>query len=173
MLQALVFVVFPFCMVYAMISDIVSMTIANRVSILLAATFLVVAPLAGMGWAGIGLHVSAGLLVLGITFALFALGTMGGGDAKLLAATALWMGLGFELVQYVVYASLFGGALTLLTVVYRNSALADVTGNHLLLRNLADKRVGIPYGVALGAAGLLMFPASALGQWAIASLGAG
>ena len=38
------------------------------------------------------LHVAAGAAVLAVTFALFAFGWIGGGDAKLAAATALWLG---------------------------------------------------------------------------------
>jgi prepilin peptidase CpaA len=103
MLESLIFVVFPFCMVYAALSDMVSMTIANRVSLILVAAFAIVAPLTGMDWASYGWHFAAGGLVLAVTFAMFAIGGMGGGDAKLLSATAVWMGFGTELIQYLVY----------------------------------------------------------------------
>src|SRR5690606_39645795 len=68
-------------------SDALSMTIANRVSILLLATFVVLALLTGMALPEIGMHLLAGVAVLAVTFVLFALGGMGGGDAKLIAAT--------------------------------------------------------------------------------------
>ncbi|MCO6387588.1 prepilin peptidase [Aliihoeflea sp. 40Bstr573] len=170
MVEALILVIFPFCMVYAAVSDMITMTIANRVSVLLVATFLVVAPLTGMPVAMLGMHVMAAAAVLCVTFALFALGTMGGGDAKLLAATALWMGFGMPLAEYVVVGAVWGGMLTLLILAYRNSPISDVTGNFVLLRNFADRRVGIPYGIALGAAGLMVFPSSPMGAWAIQSL---
>ncbi len=170
MVEALILVVFPFCMAYAAISDMITMTIANRVSLLLVAVFIVAAPLAGMPMATIGMHLLAGLLVLGVTFALFAFGTMGGGDAKLLAATAVWMGLGMSLAEYVVIGSICGGVLTLLIIVYRNSPISDVTGNFVLLRKFSDRRVGIPYGIALGLAGLVVFPTSPMGVWAIEAL---
>jgi hypothetical protein len=93
MIEAAILVIFPFCMVHAALSDAVSMTIANRLSLLLAGSFLVLAPLSGMDWTTIGWHLAAGALVLSVTFTIFAIGGMGGGDAKLLAATALWMGL--------------------------------------------------------------------------------
>lgn len=170
MVEALVLVVFPFCMAYAAISDMITMTIANRVSLLLVAVFLVAAPLSGMPMAAVGMHLLAGLLVLAVTFALFAIGTMGGGDAKLLAATAVWMGLGMSLAEYVVIGSVFGGALTLLILVYRNSPISDVTGHLVLLRKFSDRRVGIPYGVALGLSGFVVFPTSPMGLWAIETL---
>ena len=59
-----------------------------------------------MDWAAYGWHFAAGALVLAVTFGLFAMGGMGGGDAKLLAATALWMGFGFQLVEYLVVSDL-------------------------------------------------------------------
>lgn len=170
MLEAAIFVVFPFCMAYAAISDMLSMTIANRVSLLLAVTFLIVAPLTGMDWQIYATHIAAGVAVLLLTFTLFAIGGMGGGDAKLLAATALWMGLGPDLMQYLVYSAFAGGALTLLILIYRGSPLAVVTGQYAFLRNFANKDEGVPYGIALGIGGLAVYPDTALVQWALLRL---
>lgn len=167
MLVAAIFIVFPFCMAYAAISDMLSMTIANRVSLLLVATFLILAPLTGMTWSDYGWHLAAGVVVLSVTFTLFAIGGMGGGDAKLLAATALWMGFGQELMQYLVYSAAFGGLLTMLILVYRRSPLSVYTGHNIFLRNLADRDVGIPYGIALGLGGIATYPNTALVQWAL------
>jgi prepilin peptidase CpaA len=167
MLEALIFVVFPFCMVFAAVSDMLSMTIANRVSLLLLAVFAAVAPLTGMDWATYGWHFAAGALVLAVTFGLYALGGMGGGDAKLLSATAVWMGFGFDLVEYLVVSAFIGGALTLAIVGYRGSALAVYTGHNVFLRNLADGKGGIPYGMALGVAGLITYPSTPLMAWAL------
>ena len=124
MLEALIFVVFPFCMLFAAISDMLSMTIANRVSVLLVVVFALVAPLTGMDWAAYGWHFAAGALVLAVTFGLFAMGGMGGGDAKLLAATAVWMGFNIHLVEYLVVSTFIGGLLTLAILLYRKSPLA-------------------------------------------------
>ncbi|EAB6717953.1 peptidase, partial [Salmonella enterica subsp. enterica] len=111
MLVALIFVVFPFCMLFAAISDMLSMTIANRVPLILSAVFLVVAPLTGMDLVTYGWHIAAGLSVLVVTFALFAFGGMGGGDAKLLSATALWMGFNLSLIEYLAGSAVLGGVL--------------------------------------------------------------
>lgn len=173
MLEALIFVVFPFCMAFAIVSDMVSMTIANRVSIILVVTFAFVAPLTGMGWTDYGWHLAAGAIVFCVTFGLFAFGAMGGGDAKLLAATALWMGLSPQLASYLLVASIYGGALTLAILIYRKSPLSILTGGNILLRNFADEKVGVPYGVALGLAGLTTYPSTAMMQWALANLAAG
>ncbi|MFC5385121.1 prepilin peptidase [Aquamicrobium segne] len=170
MLEALIFVVFPFCMVFAAISDVLSMTIANKVSLLLVATFMAIAPLTGMEWGDYALHLGAGAAVLSVTFVLFAIGGMGGGDAKLMAATAVWMGFDLVLLEYLVYASFVGGGLTLATLAYRKSMLVDLTRNNMFLRHFADAKVGIPYGVALGFAGLMIYPKSALVVWALAQM---
>ena len=106
MLEALIFVVFPFCMVFAAVSDMLSMTIANRVSLVLIVTFAVVAPLTGMDWATYGWHFAAAGLALSVTFAMFAIGGMGGGDAKLIAASSLWMGFNFNLLGYLVVSTM-------------------------------------------------------------------
>ncbi len=173
MLEAIVLVVFPFCMVFAAVSDLLSMTIANRVSALLLAVFVITAPMIGMEWSQIGLHIAAGLVVLAVTFALFAFGGMGGGDAKLLAATSVWFGFSPVLMQYLLSAAILGGCLTLLLIVFRNSFIGYVSVNNLMLRNLADHKAGIPYGIALGTAGLLAFPDTTIMQWALARLAAG
>jgi prepilin peptidase CpaA len=170
MLQAAILVIFPFCMLFAAISDMVSMTIANRVSVILVAAFAVLAPFTGMDWATYGIHFVAGGLVLAVTFALFAIGGMGGGDAKLLAATAVWMGFGIVLLQYLVFGAVLGGLLTLAILMFRGSPVSIFAGNNLFLRHFADKKVGIPYGVALGAAGLIVYPDTAPMQWALAQL---
>lgn len=164
MLEALIFVVFPFCMVFAMVSDLLSMTIANRVSAILVVSFVIVSPFAGMDLFTISGHFAAAIVVLCVTFALFAAGVMGGGDAKLLASTALWMGPSVVLMEYLTYGAIFGGAITLAILMYRGSVVAAYSGHNIFLRNLADEKAGIPYGIALGAAGLYVYPSTSLVQ---------
>ncbi len=172
MLEALIFVVFPFCMVYAAVSDMVSMTIANHVSGILLLTFAIVAPLIGMEWPVLAWHFAAGGVVLLGAFALFALGGIGGGDAKLLASTAVWMGLGHQLMFYLLVSAVLGGVLTLCILSYRNSPLAVYTSRNLFLRHFANDKAGVPYGIALGIGGLLACPGSSLMIWAIQRLSA-
>lgn len=167
MLEALIFVVFPFCMVFAAVSDLLSMRIANRVAVILVATFAVVAPLTGMDWTTYAWHFAAGLMILCATFALFAFGGIGGGDAKLMAATALYMGMSMQLLQYFVVASFVGGLLTLGVLLFRRSPLSVYAGQNLFLRNLTDMQSGVPYGVALGIGGLITYPTSPLMLWAL------
>ena len=63
-------------------------------------------------------HVGAAATVLAVTFVFFARGWIGGGDAKLAAATALWLGFD-HLMAYLLYASIFGGVLTLAMIRFR------------------------------------------------------
>lgn len=167
MLEAAILVVFPFAMLHAAISDMLSMTIMNRVSLLLIGTFTVVAPLTGMELDQILKHYAAFALVLTVCFGFFAAGAMGGGDAKLLAATSLWFGFSFDLMTYLLIASLFGGMLTLVILGFRSSAIAVYAGQLEFLRRIGDSKEKIPYGIALGAGGLAAFPNSWMAEWVI------
>jgi prepilin peptidase CpaA len=170
MIEAIILVVFPLCMAFAAVSDLMSMTISNRVSIILIAAFAVAAPFTGMDWSTYALHFAAGLIVLLGTFGLFAAGGMGGGDAKLLSATALYMGLNIHLVEYLIASAVVGGVLTLAIVVLRHSPLSTVAGGNVYLRNLADPKKGVPYGIALAIGGLVIYPSTDLMTWAVQRL---
>src|SRR5262249_15501581 len=102
---------FPAMMAFAASSDLLTMTISNRISLVLIGGFFVLAVANGMAPFEILAHVAAGACVLVIAFVCFARGWVGGGDAKLAAASALWFGFD-HLLDYFIYASLFGGALT-------------------------------------------------------------
>jgi prepilin peptidase CpaA len=148
---------FPALMAFAAISDLFTMTISNRVSLALAAGFLVLAPLSGMGPYDIASHVGAGACVLAVAFACFAMGWIGGGDAKVAAAAALWFGFD-HLLNYLLYASLFGGALTLLLLQFRQWPLPYSLAGQAWLLKLHAKDSGIPYGIALAIGALMIYP---------------
>lgn len=170
MVEAAILVVFPFAMLHAAISDMLSMTILNRVSLLLVGTFAIVAPMTGMEFSQIMMHVAAFALVLTVCFCLFASGAMGGGDAKLLAATSLWFGMGMDLLVYLVVASFYGGVLTLAILRFRGSPVAVYAGQFEFLRRIGDSKEKIPYGIALGIGGLSVFPDSWMAEWVIQRL---
>ena len=160
MFDAAILLIFPAMMAFAAASDLFTMTISNRVSFVLIAGFVVLALVTGMPWATIGLHVGAGLFVLVIGFTCFALGWIGGGDAKLAASTALWLGWS-QLLEYGIYASLLGGFLTMALLHLRGAPLHPP----FLMREgwyarITDEKTGIPYGIALAAAGLILYPNS-------------
>ncbi len=149
--------VFPALMAFAASSDLLTMTISNRVSLLLIAGFLILAPLTGMPLATIGLHAAAGLAVLVVAFACFAFGWIGGGDAKVAAAAALWFGFD-HLMAYLVFASVFGGALTLLMLQFRQWPLPYTLEAQPWLNRLHGRNNGIPYGIALALGALMVYP---------------
>jgi len=148
---------FPALMAFAAASDLFTMTISNRVSLALAAGFLMLAVASGMGPSEIFSNLGAGASVLAVSFVCFAFGWIGGGDAKLAAAAALWFGFG-HLLNYLVYASLFGGALTLLLLQFRQWPLPYPLAGQAWLLKLHAKESGIPYGIALAIGALVVYP---------------
>jgi prepilin peptidase CpaA len=153
---------FPALMAFAAVSDLLTMTISNRVSLLLAGGFLMLAVLSGMGPTDILLHVGAGAIVLVAAFLCFAMGWIGGGDAKIAAAAALWFGFA-HLMNYLLYASLFGGTLTLLLIQFRQWPLPYALAGQPWLLRLHAKESGIPYGIALAIGALMIYPET---EWA-------
>jgi prepilin peptidase CpaA len=155
--DAIRLLLFPALIAFAASSDLLTMTISNRISLALAAGFLALAAINGMSLHDIAMHAGAGALVLAVGFTCFAFGWIGGGDAKLAAATALWFGFAY-LMDYLVYASLFGGALTLLLIQFRLLPLPAALARHNWILRLHEKGGGVPYGIALAAAALIVYP---------------
>lgn len=151
--------VFPALMAFAAFSDLFTMRITNKLVLTVVAAFLVLALLAGVPIEQIGMHFAAGLVVLVVAFSFFALGWIGGGDAKLIAATTLWFGFSVML-PYLIYASLLGGVLTLVLLAVRRIPLPPQLKFVGWIEKLHDEKTGIPYGIALAVAALLVYPTS-------------
>jgi prepilin peptidase CpaA len=152
---------FPLGMAFAASSDLLTMRISNKLVLLLAAGFCVVAISINLPLQQFAMHVTCALVVLAVGFALFALRWIGGGDAKLAAATTLWLGFGLTL-PYLVYAALLGGVLTLLILVLRNMPLTPFLARFRWLERLHDRKSGVPYGIALALAGMLTYTNSTI-----------
>ena len=155
--NAVTLTLFPALMAFAASSDLLTMTISNRVSLILIAGFFVMALVVGMGPTAIVMHVGAAAVVLLVAFAFFAQGWIGGGDAKLAAATALWLGFD-HLLAYLIYASLFGGLLTFVLLQIRGLPLPRFLCGQAWAERLHRKDSGVPYGIALAAAALAIYP---------------
>jgi prepilin peptidase CpaA len=155
--DAIRLLLFPALMAFAASSDLLTMTISNRISLALAGGFAVLALATGMSLPAFGMHLAAAALVLTVAFTCFAFGWIGGGDAKLAAATALWFGFDY-LLDYLLYASLFGGVLTLLLIQFRVLPLPAMMAQRKWILRLHDKDSGVPYGIALAAAALAVYP---------------
>jgi prepilin peptidase CpaA len=152
--------VFPAAMAFAAMMDLFTMTIPNRISLVLVGAFLVVAPLTGMTLEDFAIHIGTGFVVLVIGIALFSFGVLGGGDAKLLAAASLWIGLN-DLPAYIFMVALLGGGLSLAILAYRGVVPPLWATRQGWTMRLYDKKTGIPYGIALAAAALWVFPSTA------------
>lgn len=161
MLSMLALFVFPILMAYAASSDLLTMRIANWLVLVLTVGYFALALLAQMSWSEIGMSVAAAAIVFAIAFAFFAFGWIGGGDAKLVSATTLWVGFGLML-PYLIYAALLGGALTLVILGLRRYPLPAVLQRQRWLDRLHDPKVGVPYGITLAAAALLVYPETAI-----------
>jgi prepilin peptidase CpaA len=158
--------IFPLLVIYAAFSDLFTMTIPNRISLILVAGFAGCAVLTGLPLHDAFMHAGAGAGVLALGFALFAMGWIGGGDAKFAAAIALWLGFG-HLLEFLVTASIWGGVLTLALLALRSRPLPAFALGWSWLTHLHHPRTGIPYGIALSAAALLVYPKTFLWQAAI------
>ncbi|RUM26744.1 peptidase [Rhizobium vallis] len=161
MIAAAVFVILPLCLAMAAFSDLFTMTIPNRVSLILIVSFFVLAPLSGFDLQMVGMHLAAGAIVFTACFTLFAFNVMGGGDAKLLSATALWFGLNESLLFLMTDVALIGGLVTLLILLVR--AQSDtILAIGLPVPNSVLFAKKIPYGIAIAIGGFMAFPSSPL-----------
>ncbi len=159
--------VFPALMALAASMDLLTMTIPNRIPVALAVGYLVSAAAVGLSPQAVLFDLSCGLAILVLTFVMFSLRWIGGGDAKLAAATALWMGWS-SVLDYGVTAAICGGLLTLGLLAARAKTLPAMLARHAWIARLHEGGAGVPYGIALAAAGLLQYPHTQI--WASALL---
>jgi prepilin peptidase CpaA len=157
-LQVLALVI-PLLLVAAAVSDLFTMTIPNWLTGALAAFFPVAALASGLPLADAGLHLACGAGLLVVAFGMFARGWIGGGDAKLVAASALFMGPAL-LLPWVVLISVLGGALTLALLGSRRFPLPLFCAQQPWIARLHAPTTGVPYGIAIAAGSLLLLPQS-------------
>jgi len=155
--QFLLIALLPAMLLAAAGWDLASFTIPNFLTLAVAAVFGVFALLLGLSPGALGLHLLGGAIALFIGFALFALGYIGGGDAKLYAGAALWLGP-HDLVIYTLVATILGGFLTLMLLGLRQLPLPAGLARQDWIVKLHDGQSGIPYGVALAAGFFAILP---------------
>ncbi|MGF9759780.1 prepilin peptidase [Microvirga sp. 0TCS3.31] len=143
--------------IWAGIMDLRTMRIRNELVLFLIGVYAALAPLAGWSVGEIGMSAAASAGVLVCAFICFGFGWIGGGDAKLASVIVLWLGAE-QTMSYLFWAALGGGALTLIVLQFRAMALPSYCLRYPWIMRLHDKRVGVPYGVALAAAALVVFP---------------
>lgn len=159
MLEYPLLMIFPVAMAFAGAMDLFTMTIPNRVSIALIAAFAGAAVIVGMPLWTIANHVGAGVLFLALGIFMFWMRWLGGGDAKLLAAAALWLGFD-SVLPYLVLVAIMGGILAIVLLSFRSIVPPMwMMGQEWAMR-LHDRRGGIPYGIALAGAALWIYPST-------------
>ncbi len=154
--------VFPALVIAAAVTDMASYTIPNRLNLALAAVYPMAALMLGRPPAEVGVGLAIGFAALIVAMGLFAAGWIGGGDAKLFAAVALWLGWP-ALASFVMATALVGGALALLLLNVRAAWLKPyLAGAPPWLARLATTGEAVPYGVAIAVGALVAFPTSPL-----------
>ena len=156
MLDYPILLLFPAAMAYAAVTDVFTMTIPNRISLALIATFPLAAFLAGLPMATALMHLAAFAIVLAVCFTLFSFNLFGGGDAKLLAAASLWVGMD-HLLPFITLVVLCGGGVAVLFLAYRSMPVGALPMPDWAIR-LHASGTGIPYGLAICAGGMLVYP---------------
>lgn len=156
-LELAIVCLFPWAMALGGAMDLFTLTIPNRISVAMVAGFFLLAPFSGLGLDGILDHAGAGSAMLLMGIFMFAMGWLGGGDAKLFAAGALWCGFD-HLLEFVVYLTLAGGAVTMSILFYRTSIPHPWLLRQPWALRLHDPATGVPYGIALAIAALIIYP---------------
>jgi prepilin peptidase CpaA len=160
LLQAMLAIAFPALVITAALRDVTSYTIPNWISLALVAAFVPAALALGLPLPVLGLHLGVGVTGLVLGMVMFALGWIGGGDAKLFAAAALWLGWPAA-ATFAVWTAVAGGGLALTLLSLRSGYLRPyvVTGPAWFAR-LAEPGENVPYGLAIAIGALIAFPVS-------------
>jgi prepilin peptidase CpaA len=153
--------VFPALMIVAAITDVATMTIPNRISLVLVPAFFLAAVLARMSPPDIAWHVGLGMAAMALAVGAFAIGLMGGGDAKLMAVAGLWLGP-MAATPFLFWMAVAGGVLAALLLAARRLPTGVAEAAPAWTRRLLTPRGGIPYGVAIAAGAIVAFPRSGL-----------
>ena len=158
---------FPAMMALAASMDLLTMTIPNRLSAALVVAYVALAMAIRAPMHDVLLNLSCGAVVLSVMFVFYSLRWIGGGDAKLASAIALWLGWA-SILDFSVAAALCGGLLTLLILGARYIRLPAMFERRAWIARLHDKATGVPYGIALAAAGMIQYPHSQIWSAAFA-----
>jgi prepilin peptidase CpaA len=166
MLASVALYLYVIALAAAALSDLTRYEIPNSLSAAVIVAFALTVPALPM-WTTLG-HVGAALAMFALGAAFFVLNIWGGGDAKLLAATSLWVGWQ-ALPTFLLNTALLGAALAVLLLATRAIAGRDYRRGRWYSR-LLSKAQGVPYGVAIAAAALLLLLPGETPSLALAAL---
>ena len=152
----------PILAILAALSDLTSYTIPNWMSVALAAAFALLAAAVALPLPVVGVHVVVGLIALVAGMGMFAVGWIGGGDAKLLAACCLWFGWP-DSQTFLLDTALAGGGFAFLLLVMRGQLARPLIPSFSgWVGRLMTPGEPAPYGVAIALGALIALPASGL-----------
>jgi len=156
---------FPAALLIAAANDLYEFRIPNWISAALFVSFFLAALLLRAPLTLVAEGAALGVGALAFGFALFAFKIVGGGDAKLLAATAPWIGVA-GLMNFLLNMAFAGAALALALIMFRKTPALPIYAQAPWIMRLHSRPKDIPYAVAIAAGGLITFPTTRLFQLA-------
>ena len=120
-------------------------------------------------WPDVAIQLGMAAIVFAIFVGAFAIGQMGGGDVKMIAACSVWLGLPM-MVPFLLYTAIAGGALAAIALVARRIAPAGVSDAGWT-RWLTERKSGVPYGIAIAAGAIFIWSQSVLGAGLLKAVG--
>lgn len=133
--------------------------IPNLLVLTTTACFFPLALFTGMPAWLLGLHVLTSLAFLTFGYCLFLFGLLGGGDAKLMAAGALWFGYPCSIL-FAGFCLLAGGVLAAAVGLWYLAKVEGFVHGGRLGRLFGPLAPSVPYGFALAAGAILATPYS-------------
>lgn len=160
-LTLMLLAILPALAIVAGLKDLTSMKIPNWISGVLIVSFFPAAFVSGLAPLIVAAHVGIALAALVVGAGMFALRWIGGGDAKLIAASCLWLGVSGS-GMFLLWTGLMGGLFCLVLMFARFHARPYVGAFPGWAVKLLEPRGDIPYGVAIAAGVLMAYPSSIL-----------
>ncbi len=157
MLPIIVVLPLPLALVWAMVSDVMRLEIPNTIPVVLVVAYLLAATVTGVEFLTVLRQLAIAAAVLAAGLALFAARIVGGGDVKLLAGCLPWLGLD-QLPLFFLLMSLIGGLLGLVALWLRRFSFGPTWRRSRWFEQLSMGQQKIPYGLAIGTAGLYVMP---------------
>jgi prepilin peptidase CpaA len=160
-LTLLLLSILPCLVIAAGLHDLTTMKIPNWISGVLVLSFFPAAFAVGLAPMAVALHVGVAAAALFVGMGLFAMKFIGGGDAKLMAASCLWLGLSGSGI-FMLWTGVAGGLFCMMLILARTQVRPYIAGEPDWVHQLLEPKADIPYGVAIAIGALMAFPSSAL-----------
>lgn len=153
--------VMPVLVIIGGLHDLTTMKIPNWISGLLILGFFPAAFATGLPLMNMAVALGVAFAALLAGMAMFSLRWIGGGDAKLMAAVGLWLGLS-GIAPFLAFTALIGGGFCLMLMAARAQLQVFAVNGPRWIVRLMQPKGDIPYGVAIAVGALLAYPSSPL-----------